>query len=88
MSSLSKGQARRKALMLAAVQDQLQSPQTPEVRVTFDRLRALGHGDQEARELIAIVLASYIWHQARHDGYGYSDYVAELKKLPHHDYGD
>ncbi len=87
MSSLSKDQKRRKALILSAVQDQLDSSESPDVRVEFDRLRALGHGDQEARELIAIVLASYIWHQMKGDGYGYREYVAELKKLPVHDYG-
>ena len=74
--------------MLSAVQDQLDSPESPEVRVEFDRLRALGYSDRQARELIAIVLASYIWHQMKGDGYGYRDYVTELKKLPVHDYGD
>jgi len=51
------------------------SPDTPEVRVHYDRWRSLGHSDGEARELIATVLAFYIWHTMRQDDYSYSDYV-------------
>jgi hypothetical protein len=68
--------------MLRAVQEQLTSPETPEVRVHYERLRSLGHGDAQARELIATVLAFYIWHTMRQDDYDYSDYVAELTQLP------
>lgn len=72
--------------MLQAVQDQLTSPESPEVREHYDRLRSLGHSDAEARELIATVLAFYMWHTARNDGSTYSDYVAELARLPEIDW--
>ncbi|HEX7862394.1 MAG TPA: hypothetical protein VF773_18800 [Verrucomicrobiae bacterium] len=68
--------------MLCAVQDQLTSPETPEVRTNYERLRSLGHSDAEGRELIATILASYIWHTMRKDNYSYSDYLADLAKLP------
>lgn len=68
--------------MLRGVQDQLASPETPEVRMHYDRLCSLGHSDAQARELIATVLTFYIWHTMREDGYSYQDYVAELARLP------
>jgi hypothetical protein len=48
----------------------------------YDRLRALGLSDTQARELIATVLAVYIWHTMRKDDYTYSDYLAQLARLP------
>jgi hypothetical protein len=86
MNSEERDKQRRKELMLRGVQDQLASPDTPEVRVHFERLRSLGHSDTEARELIAALLAIYIWHTMRKDDYSYSDYVAELAKLPEIDW--
>ena len=64
-----------------ALDDQLHSPETPAVKTHYDRLRGLGHGDSEVRELMATVLAFYLWHTARGDNYSYDDYVAELAKL-------
>jgi len=82
MKSEEQDAQRRKQLMLSAVQDQLNSPETPEVREHYQRLLSLGHSETEAKELIATVLAIYIWHTMRQDGYTYSDYLAELAKLP------
>ena len=82
MNSEKRDKQRRRELMLQAVQDQLTSPDTPEVRTHYERLRALGHSEAEARELIATVLTFYIWHTVRKDDYTYSDYVAELARLP------
>jgi len=82
MNSEDKDKQRRKEMMLRAVQDQLTSPETPEVKLHYKRLRSLGYSDAEARELIATVLAFYIWHTMRGDDYSYSDYVAELEQLP------
>jgi hypothetical protein len=82
MNSQERDKQRRKELMLRGVEDQMNSPDTPEVRVHYERLRSLGHSDAEARELIATVLAFYIWHTMRKDDYTYSDYVAELARLP------
>lgn len=79
---------RRKAAILAGVQDQLTSPKTPEVKLHYDRLRTLGHSETEARELIGTLLAFYFWHVQRGDGYTYADYVAELERLPEIDWQD
>ena len=74
--------------MLQAVQNQMNSPESPEVRMHYERLRSLGKSDGEARELIATVLAVYIWHTMRKDDFTYSDYVAELARLPEIDLGE
>ena len=86
MNSEERDKERRKKLMLQAVQDQLTSPETPEVKQHYDRLISLGHSDSSARELIATVLAFYIWHTMRKDDYTYQNYVAELERLPEIDW--
>lgn len=86
MNADERDRKRRKELMLRAVQDQLTSPDTPEVREHYERLCSLGHSDPEARELIATILTVYFWHTMRKDDYSYSDYVAELAKLPEIDW--
>jgi len=47
-----------------------------------------GHSDSEVRELMATVLAFYLWHTARKDSYTYEDYLAELARLPEIDWQD
>jgi hypothetical protein len=86
MNSKDRDKQWRKELMLRGVEDQINSPDTPEVRMHYDRLRSLGHSDDDARELIATVLAFYLWHTMRKDDYTYSDYVAELARLPEVDW--
>ena len=88
MSSEDAAKQRRKAAILRGVQDQLESPDTPEVRLHYQRLLSLGRSDSEAQELLATLLAFYIWHIKRGDGYTYSDYVAELERLPEIDWGE
>jgi hypothetical protein len=77
-----KAKARRRQTILRALDEQLHSSETPAVKTHYDRLRALGHSDGEVRELMATVLAFYLWHTARKDSYTYDDYVAELERLP------
>jgi hypothetical protein len=86
MSSEEAAKQRRKAAILRGVQDQLDSPETPQVREHYQRLLSSGHTDSEARELIATVLMFYIWHTKRGDAYTYADYVAELERLPEIDW--
>jgi hypothetical protein len=88
MDSEERDKQRRKQLILQAVQDQLASPDSPEVKEHYDRLRSLGESDSEARELIAAVLAAYIWHTLREDDYTYTDYVNDLAKLPEIEWAD
>ena len=74
--------------MLQALDDQLHSDETPEVRQHYQRLLKSGQSDAETRELMATILAFYFWHTARGDEYGYSDYVRELARLPTIDWKD
>jgi hypothetical protein len=88
MNSEEAAKQRRRAAILRGVQDQLESPETPEVRFHYQRLLSLGYSDSEARELIATLLAFYFWHVQRGDAYTYADYVAELEQLPEIDWED
>jgi hypothetical protein len=88
MNSEERDKRRRREAMLQAVQDQLTSPETPEVREHYERLRSLGHSDGEARELIATILLFYMWNTMRGNDYSYSDYVAELARLPEIDWSE
>ncbi|MDH7502923.1 MAG: hypothetical protein QHJ82_09495 [Verrucomicrobiota bacterium] len=72
----------RKRLMLRAVQDQLNSPDTPEVNLHYKRLLSMGYSPARAKGLIATVLAVYMWHILRGEQYTYSNYVEQLAKLP------
>ena len=86
MNSEERDKQRRREMMFMAVREQMTSPESPDVKVHYDRLRSLGYTDVETLELIACCLAAYIWHTMRMDGYTYSDYVAALEKLPEIDW--
>jgi hypothetical protein len=86
MKREAKDKQRRKALMLQAVQEQMTNPQTPEVKMQYNRLVLLGYSDSEAREQIATILAFYLWHTLQQDDYSYTDYVADLARLPEIDW--
>ena len=79
---------RRKAAIMQALQDQLDSNDTPEVNEHYARLRSLGYADKPARELMATVLAVYLWHMMQGDTYTYADFVAQLAQLPELDLQD
>ena len=83
-----KAKQRRREAMLTALANQISSPETPEVKQHYDRLLSLGITDPEVRELMATVLAFYLWHTMRKDDYTYDDYLAELSKLPEIDWQD
>ena len=51
--------------MLAALDDQLSSPETPEVKQHYGRLLSLGIPDLKVRELMATILAFYLSHAMR-----------------------
>jgi hypothetical protein len=79
---LTADQERRREAMLQALDDQLESPDTPEVSAQYERLIDEGHSEADTRELMATILSFYIWHTVRGDNYNYADYVAELAQLP------
>lgn len=72
----------RKRIILRAVQDQLNNPDTPEVKLHYNRLIAMGYSTAKAKELIGIVFTIYVWHILRGESYTYANYVEELAKLP------
>lgn len=74
--------ARRRELILEIVDNQLNGPEIPEVKVQYDRIRALGHSDKVVRLMIANRLVKYIWHKMRGDPYTNEDYIRDLKALP------
>lgn len=67
--------------ILDAVGNQLRDDHPPVVRETLERLKREGYADDDARELIAIALASEIFHAAK-DGYDEARYRAALEGLP------
>ncbi len=81
-----KNKARRKAAMLAGLEDQLSSTETPEVKIHLDRLLSLGHTEDESKEMMATILLFYIMHTQKAEDYTYDDYIEELSKLPEIDW--
>ena len=74
--------------MLDALDEQISSPEAPEVKQQYERLLSLGITDFKARLLMARVFAIYVWHTLRKDNYTYADYVAQLSQLPEIDWSD
>lgn len=79
---LTEDQKYRRAAMMQALDEQLESPDTPEVGQHLQRLIEEGFSEEDARELVATVLSFYIYHTMKGDTYTYADYVAELERLP------
>jgi len=75
-----------KAAILRAVQDQLESPESPEVQLHYQRLISLGYSDTDSRNLIATVLLFYLNDLAAGRDHTYADYVANLERLPEVDW--
>ncbi|WP_227657384.1 DUF1841 family protein [Candidatus Magnetaquicoccus inordinatus] len=66
-----------------SVDMQLRTSQPPEVQETYRRLCAQGYSDQDARQLIATVMANESFMiQVHHDTFDRARYVAMLRNLP------
>ena len=75
--------AAARAAILEVVENQLRDGTPPETRQTFQRLVAEGYSEDEARRLIAAVLASEIFGVLKHNRpYDETRYVAALRRLP------
>ena len=74
--------ARRKAAILAGLEDQLTSSETPEVEEQLERLLSLGYSEDDAKEMMATILTFYIYHTQKGEAYTYDDYIKELSSLP------
>jgi hypothetical protein len=74
-------------LLLRAIEDQMASTETPEVRREFERLSSLGIAEDEARKMMATVLSFYVTRmQKQQADFDYAGYVAELSRLPEIDF--
>jgi hypothetical protein len=75
-------QKRAQQAIFAALDDQLASPESPEVRFHFDRLIALGIDELEVRRMMAVELLDYLGKRLREEEFSYADYVESLARLP------
>jgi hypothetical protein len=76
-----------KAALLEALEQQLNSRETPEVKQELKRLVAAGVPESEAKEMMALILAFHIARLMKGTKpFDYAAYVAELRRLPEIDY--
>lgn len=69
--------------LMPAVEEQIASPETPFVREHYDRLRAEGEEDREAKKLIALCLADEVEQmQLENRPFNLSRYEQMLQFLP------
>ena len=77
---------RARAALLQGLEDQLRSPETPEVAAELQRLRSLGVPEKNAKEAMALVLITHIARMIKHKTpFDYSAYLADLRRLPEFD---
>jgi hypothetical protein len=70
-------------LVLEVVDNQLAAGEPPETRTTHDRLIKQGIAEQEAKRLIACVVASQLFDTMKlQRPYDHERYVAALDRLP------
>lgn len=69
-------------ILFEEVENQLVSPDTPEVRAHFERLLALGIPEVEVRTMIASALLGTVTTGRRNGSLSYPDYIALLEELP------
>ena len=76
-------QAHLKQLIIQVVNNQLRAKDPPETKETCDRLVAEGYSRQEAKELIAAVVATHIYTVLNDQTmFDKALYVRQLKELP------
>lgn len=69
--------------MLEIVANQLRDGKPPETRQTYDRLVSEGYSDEDARRLIACVVASEVWHViAKKEVFNAERFIRALNRLP------
>lgn len=77
---------RARALILRALEDQLASSETPEVKAEFERLVKSGFDQKRAKEMMGTVLSFYIVSTVQGREFDYAAYIEELRKLPDIDF--
>jgi len=72
----------RKAVLMGAVESQLEQSNPPEVSFTFLRLIKEGYTESEAKEKIAVVLIEEMYEMLKNNTpFNEKRYVSRLKKL-------
>lgn len=72
-----------KVAVLAVVDNQLRDNTPPETRQTYQRLLKEGFSEQEARELIGVVVSSEIFEVMKEKRpYDQKRFIAALQRLP------
>ncbi len=72
-----------RTVILEAVENQLRENNPPATKETLDRLIHAGHSKDEAKDLIAAVLAGELFDVLQSSsGYDEVRYLARLKQLP------
>ena len=72
-----------KPLILEVVNNQIRSNEPPETRQTFERLQTEGFTKEEAKELIAAVVASELYDVMKEQQpFNRDRFVAALNRLP------
>jgi hypothetical protein len=72
-----------RAAILQVVENQLRDGTPPETKQTLQRLIKEGHSEEEAKRLIATVVASEIFGVLKHKRpYDQARYIAALQRLP------
>jgi hypothetical protein len=80
---------RLKAVYLEAVENQLRDNNPPETRQTFDRLRREGYNEQDAKVLIASVIAAEsFWIMKSGSLFNQKRFVRNLKRLPNQSFDE
>ena len=76
-------QKQRKKLILEVVDNQIADHDPPETKETLERLMAEGISQEQARELIACVVASEMFDMLKNEEvYKEQRYIAALNNLP------
>jgi uncharacterized protein (DUF2267 family) len=76
------GNKHLQAAMLQALEDQLESSETPEVKAELDRLVKADVDEEDAKEMMAGVLLDHIVRLTQgSQSFDYQAYLADLRKL-------
>jgi hypothetical protein len=72
-----------KSSILQVVDNQINSNNPPETKVTYDRLIKLGHSSEDAKRLIGIVVSAEIFDVMKNqEMFNKERFVKSLSKLP------
>lgn len=78
-----------KKLILEAVDNQINSPETPYVKEHYQRLVSEGIKKKEAKRMLGCLLAVEMWEMQKYDrDFDEMEYIKKLEKLPDESYLD